>query len=362
MPEYLKRISVKGYKSLGSVSLDFRPITVLIGANGSGKTNFLSVFRLLQAVFSGHLAEFGLRSDASTLFYNGLKNTEAIELGVTAEDAVYEASLSVTDSGRLFLQQERLTDADASVKYSASAMPESGLQRRQVDAMPALSSCRLLQLQNWKVHHFNDTSRSARIRQKHAVVDCECLKEDGANLVPFLYRLKQHWKAEYADIVRAMQRIAPYFEDFVLEPEESNEELIQLKWHQKGCDELLGMSQLSDGTLRFLCLATLFLQPETLMPAVLVADEPELGLHPFALTVFSELVRRAAVSHQVVISTQSAEMLNEFFVEEVVVVDRGQSGTVMKRLQEKELADWLQEDYSLSELWQKNVFGGRLSR
>ena len=360
MPGYLKRIHVKGYKSLGNVSLDFRPVNVLIGANGSGKTNFLSIFRLLKAVFSGNLAEFGLRSDVNTLFFKGLKNTEAIELSVTAEDAVYEASLSVTDSGRLFLSQERLTGADASVKYSA-AMPESGLQRSQANALPSLSSCLLLQPQNWKVHHFNDTSRSARIRQKHAVVDCECMQEDGANLVPFLYRLKQHWKAEYADIVRAMQRIAPYFEDFVLEPEESNEELIQLKWRQKGFAELLGMSQLSDGTLRFLCLATFFLQPKTLMPAVLVADEPELGLHPFALTVFSELVRRAAVSHQVVISTQSAEMLNEFFVEEVVVVDRDQSGTVMKRLQEKELADWLGKDYSLSELWQKNVFEGRLS-
>ncbi len=142
MPGYLKRIHVKGYKSLGNVSLDFRPVNVLIGANSSDKTNFLSIFRLLKAVFSGNLAEFGLRSDVNTLFFNGLKNTEAIELSVTAEDAVYEASLSVTDSGRLFLSQERLTDADASVKYSAAAMPESGLQRCQANALPSLSLCR----------------------------------------------------------------------------------------------------------------------------------------------------------------------------------------------------------------------------
>lgn len=345
MSKYLKQLTVKGYKSLGNVSLDFNNINVLIGSNGSGKTNFLSVFQLLRAVFSGRLAEFGRQHDAQSLFFNGLKATDAIELAVTAEDAVYKAALSATDVGSLHLHREQLT------------IPESDLLRDDITE----EMCRLIQPASWAVHHFHDTSRSARIRQKHAVADCECLQEDGANLAAFLHRLKKHWNAEYGDIVRAMQRISPDFEGFVLAPEEGNEEMIQLKWRQKGSDCLWNASHLSDGTLRFLCLATLMLQPEPLMPAVLVVDEPELGLHPFALTVFAELIRRAAVSHQVVISTQSAELLNEFFVEEIVVANRGPKGTVLRRLHEEELASWLQEDYSLAELWQKNAFGGRLS-
>ena len=180
---------------------------------------------------------------------------------------------------------------------------------------------------------------------------------DAANLAAFLFRLKSNYKKNYDEIVRTIQLIAPYFSDFVLEPQEGNEEQIVLKWQQKGCDDIFNASQLSDGTLRFICLATLLLQPHELQPATIVVDEPELGLHPYAITIFSEMVKQLSDEKQIIISTQSVELLNEFDVEDVIVVDRGENGSEFKRLDEEELDAWLEEDYALGDLWKKNVLG-----
>jgi len=188
---------------------------------------------------------------------------------------------------------------------------------------------------------------------------------DGSNLAAFLYRLREHYPAEYGNILWAVQMIAPYFKDFILEPNEHNEELIFFRWQEKGCEEIFNPSQLSDGTLRFICLATLLLQPKKLQPATIIIDEPELGLHPFAITIFAEMVQKAAVDKQIILATQSVELLNNFDPEDVVVVDKNENGSDFKRIYDRlspqQLADWL-DDYSLGELWNKNIFGGRFAR
>ena len=198
--------------------------------------------------------------------------------------------------------------------------------------------------------------------QEHNISNNKMLMYDAGNLAAFLFRLKDHYEKNYEEIVRTVQLIAPYFADFVLEPQEGNEEQIVLRWQQKGCEDIFNASQLSDGTLRFICLATLLLQPHELQPATIIVDEPELGLHPYAISIFAEMVRQLSDEKQIIISTQSVEMLNEFDVEDVIVVDRGESGSEFKRLNETELEIWLEEDYALGELWKKNILGGRLSR
>lgn len=183
-----------------------------------------------------------------------------------------------------------------------------------------------------------------------------------SNLAAFLYRLKHNFLKNYKEIIRTIQLIFPYFLDFVLEPQERNEEQILLKWKQVGCEDIFNASQLSDGTLRFICLATLLLQPHKLQPATIIIDEPELGLHPYAIIIFAEMVKQLSDEKQIIISTQSVEMLNEFSVEDVIVVDRSDNGSVFKRLDENELGIWLENDYALGELWKKNILGGRLSK
>ena len=167
---------------------------------------------------------------------------------------------------------------------------------------------------------------------------------DAGNLAAFLYRLRNNYEKNYQEIVRTVRLIAPYFADFVLEPQERNEEQIILKWRQKGCEDIFNASQMSDGTLRFVCLATLLLQPHDLQPATIIIDEPELGLHPYAITIFAEMVRQLSDEKQIIISTQSVEMLNEFDVEDVIVVDRGENGSEFRRLNAEELEIWLEED------------------
>ena len=174
--------------------------------------------------------------------------------------------------------------------------------------------------------------------------------------------MKNNYENNYEEIVRTIQLIAPYFDDFVLEPQEGNVEQIILKWQQKGCEDIFNASQLSDGTLRFICLTTLLLQPHELQPATIIVDEPELGLHPYAITIFSEMVKQLSDEKQIIISTQSVELLNEFDVDDVIVVDRSENGSVFSRLNADDLEMWLENDYALGDLWKKNILGGRLSR
>ena len=155
-----------------------------------------------------------------------------------------------------------------------------------------------------------------------------------------------------------MQRVAPFFDEFLLEPLRLKPDDIKLEWRHKRSDQYFDASSLSDGTLRFIALATLFLQPEEFRPSVILVDEPELGLHPYALEMLAALIRQASVATQVIVSTQSSLLLDHFHPEDVLVADRVDGGTKLTRLEPKPLAKWL-EDYSLGQLWEKNEIGGR---
>ena len=155
-----------------------------------------------------------------------------------------------------------------------------------------------------------------------------------------------------------MQRVAPFFDDFRLEPLQLKPDDIKLEWRHKRSDQYFDASSLSDGTLRFIALATLFLQPEEFRPSVILVDEPELGLHPYAIEMLAALIRQASVTTQVIVSTQSSLLLDHFEPEDVLVANRVDDGTQITRLESPHLTKWL-EDYSLGQLWEKNEFGGR---
>ena len=130
-----------------------------------------------------------------------------------------------------------------------------------------------------------------------------------------------------------------------------------MKWRERGSDLEFGAHQASDGTLRTIALISLLLQPERDLPSVLILDEPELGLHPFAIDIVAGLLKSASLSAQVFVATQSMSLLNYFEPEDVIVVDRIGRESKFRRLNSIELKDWL-EDYSLAELLEKNVIGG----
>lgn len=347
---------INGYKSIRSEDISFGKINVLIGSNGAGKSNFISAFSFLQDILSKNLQVSVAKSGVNALLYNGRKVTHEISFEFFFGQNSYGFCLVPTDDGRLIFQKEyfRYFGNQKEEVLIGQGNSESQCDSSAVSSLwPDVTS--VLESQNWRVYHFHDTGRSARVKQEHNISNNRVLLYDAGNLAAFLYRLRNSWRSNYDDIVRTIQLIAPFFSDFVLEPREGNDEQIILRWQQKGCEDIFNASQLSDGTLRFICLAVLLLQPCELQPATIIIDEPELGLHPYAITIFAEMVRQISDRKQIIISTQSVELLDEFEAGDVIVADRDVNGSKFKRLNEDELRLWLDEDYALGELWKKNI-------
>lgn len=210
-------------------------------------------------------------------------------------------------------------------------------------------------LRKCKVHQFHDTSAQSRIRQTWSVDGAAYLKEDGANLASFLYRLKQDHQSCYHRILETIRLVAPFVDDFEFNPRNGR---LLLQWRERGSDIIFGSHQASDGTLRTMALIALLLQPEEDLPMVLILDEPELGLHPSAVEVVAGLIHSVSQHCQVILATQSTSFLDHFEPEDIVVVDLIHRESTFRRLGEPDLKEWL-EDYSLSELWEKNVLGGK---
>jgi predicted ATPase len=199
------------------------------------------------------------------------------------------------------------------------------------------------------------------MRKTAQLDDNEYLRADGSNLAAFLYLLQEESAESYSLIRRTVQMVAPFFDDFRLRPNPLQPETIKLEWRHRDSDLYFDASTLSDGTLRFIALATLFLQPIEYRPSTILVDEPELGLHPHAIGTLAALMRQVSAETQVVVSTQSSLLLDYFVPEEVLVAERVNGGTQIHRLEPEPLAMWL-ADYSLGQLWEKNEIGGRPGR
>jgi predicted ATPase len=210
-------------------------------------------------------------------------------------------------------------------------------------------------ISDWKVYHFHDTSKSSPMKQPCRVDDYYSLATDGHNIAAYLYYIKQHHEMVYKKIVKTIQRVAPFFHDFILEPDIANSDMIKLRWKHKGSDLYFDANDLSDGTIRFICLTTLLLQPN--LPTMILVDEPELGLHPFALEILASMFRIASKKTQIIASTQSVTFADYFDVEDILVVDTKENATVFKRLDSEEFKEWTDE-YTVGDMWQKNLIGG----
>ncbi|MDR2615528.1 MAG: AAA family ATPase, partial [Oscillospiraceae bacterium] len=349
----LSRIKIEGFKSIKKCDLELRGINVLIGSNGSGKSNFISAFTLLQNILTGNLALYVGRSGLNSLFYNGIKTTDNILMEFYFDRNSYSFELVPTDSNGVVFKEERFgyhgrwnyTETTAG-GHQESTWRDGNHNEIDKVVVPLVGAQEIIPVLNrqWRVYHFHDTGKNSKMKAEHNLSNNQALLPDASNLAAFLRRLRENYASAYRDVLEAVRLIAPYFQDFELEPNEGNGEHIVLRWRQRGCEDVFNASQLSDGTLRFICLATLLLQPAKLQPATIIVDEPELGLHPYAITIFAEMVKRASAEKQIILSTQSVELLNEFDVEDVVVVDRGGDGSEFKRLNAEELAVWIEND------------------
>ncbi|MBB4131631.1 AAA family ATPase [Xanthomonas sp. 3075] len=354
----LEKISIRGYKSIRRLDdLRLGPLNVLVGANGAGKSNFIGFFRMLAKLMAGELGYYVAKSGGpDAMLHYGRKQTPQMSAEMYFGNNGYRLMLEPTQSNSLIFAEESFYWNYTGKFYSlgtghSETKTESGVQSKIANfVVPAVRS--------WIVYHFHDTSDSAPVKQACALNDNERLRPDGANLASYLYRLREQFPENYRRIVDTVRLVAPFFADFQLRPNPLDTSSIQLEWREKGSDFPFLGHHLSDGSVRFICLTTVLLQPDELMPTTILFDEPELGLHPYAIELLASLMRHAAERHQLIISTQSVELLNQFETTDVIIVDREGDQSVFRRLEETTLDQWL-EEYSLGDLWKRNVFGGR---
>lgn len=362
----IRSITLKGYKSIQSLE-DFaiHDLNVLIGANGAGKSNFVGFFYLLREIIEGRLEKaVNVEGGADTQLHLGPKVTEQIECTVEFGPNEYVFKLQPTADDRLIFADERIKyEGTPGYSYSVNRSLGTGHSESklkfQIDRdtqNKAICEHIYSSISSWTVYHVHDTSITAGMRRACSVGEYERLRPDASNLAPFLNFIKEDDEPRYELIVDTIKLVAPFFKEFRFRPKKAKEdEKVLLEWVQEGTDYPFHPSQLSDGTLRFIALATALLQPDP--PTTILIDEPELGLHPFALEMLGHLILQARQRTQLIISTQSALLLNVFDPEDVVIVERTDGATSLRRLEEDELTSWMQE-YTLGELWQKNVYGG----
>ena len=366
----LRNIKVSGFKSVGtgrdSLDVDLADVTIIIGANGAGKSNVVSFFKMLNNMMTGALQNYvGRNGSAENLLHFGSKHTPLMTARLTFQN---DTDTDVYDIGLVKAVQDSLIFSTEAIEWNgrrlelASGQKESFLLSEGADRQ-CEKIVRLI-LSNCRAFQFHDTSDSSHIRNTARIEQNRYLLSDGGNIAAYLYMLKNKsalYRKYYDRIVERVRMMVPQFDDFVLEPQALNEDCIRLQWRSvDGIDYQFGSDQLSDGSIRFIALATLFLQPPDLLPNVIIIDEPELGLHPQAVDALASMIKTAARYTQIIVATQSARLLDSFAPSQIIVAeyDRAKSCSVFKKLDESALADWL-EDYSISELWDKNILGGQ---
>ena len=359
----IRQIIIENYKSIHKATIDLAPINVLIGANGAGKSNLISFFELLSALYNQRLQRYILeRGGIGRLLHNGLKGSDKIRgvFNFSNRNALGFVLLPTDTGGAVIATQDCFNSGGSpDTDYEAwhRATWDNGVSESQIRDNKTWRAGYLQKfLQSFTVYHFHDTSRTSAMRQACDIGDNWYLRHDASNLPAFLYRLQQTEPRAFTLIEQTIRSIAPYFKRFSLAPSPLAPNQISLVWEEQDSDMYLDAQSLSDGTLRFIALATLLLQPNP--PKTIVIDEPELGLHPAAIEKLAALARVASHKAQVIIATQSSSFVSCFEPEDIVVVERKEGSTVFARPDKERLASWL-EDYSLGELWEKNLIGGK---
>ena len=203
------------------------------------------------------------------------------------------------------------------------------------------------------IYHFQDTGNTSPLKRVSDIYQTRYLHPDGANLAAFLYEIKKNYPKNYESIVTAIRFAFPDFKDFIFQKTGEN---VRLLWNDRYAEHYdFPLSALSDGTLRFIALSTLLLQPNP--QKFIIIDEPELGLHPEAIGILAELIKLASANSQLLISTQSVQLVDCFTPDDILIAEKDNGETQITRPDTEELKDWL-KDYTLGEIWRKNIMGG----
>ncbi len=358
----LKKLSIQGFKSIKALeNFELTDLNVFIGGNGAGKSNLIDFFRLLREIINGNLNEY-IRDGGgiSDFLFNGRKVTSEMKFTMYFNVRGYRFKIkpgpsetgSLTDEARYYPRRYQWWNLGDSPDGSSMLVKEAKSNSRDSQySMPVYNA-----ISSWQIYHFHDTSKSAPMRHYEIIQDNKVLRFNASNIAPYLLRLRTKHRDVYSEILNSVRLVMPFLDDFLLDVTEFGEkQKVNLSWKQKGSDYPMQPYHLSDGSLRFICLSTALLQPTP--PSTIIIDEPELGLHPAAISILAELIQNASKRTQVIVATQSPSLIDNFRVEDIIVVNRQDGASTFERLEEKDFNVWL-ESYSVGELWSKNVISG----
>lgn len=391
----IETITLQNFLSFGSeaMELELKPLNILIGPNGSGKSNLIEAISILRSAVKDIMAPIREGGGVSEWLWKGggLANPIA-SIGVTVNDASsfnkipIRHQLSFTQLGQRFqLEDESIENSrPESAKYQdvrffyrfqkgrpvinvqeSPDFEERKLQETNVDFAQSILSQRkdpdrypeitylgnqyskIRLYREWNLGRFSPP----RIPQKVDLPD-DFLEENASNLGLILNDLEHRpgWK----ELLEKFRGFSNSFDDISVKVHGGT---VQIFLHENGIDEPIPATRLSDGTLRYLCLLAILCHPNP--PPLVCIEEPELGLHPDIMPSLAQVIKEASTRTQLIITTHSDALVNEFTdePESVVVCEKEFGSTTLKRLDRQALAEWLQK-YSLGELWRMGEIGG----
>ncbi|WP_299011769.1 AAA family ATPase [uncultured Shewanella sp.] len=356
-------LTITGFKSIKELQ-DFKlkRLNVIVGANGAGKSNLISFFKMLRSLINGQLNDYVINNGGmSDLLFNGEKITPKMSFCTSFGSRGFRFSLVPTPADSCIIEDEARYYSDSRTGWWELGNSHDGQSKMVAEVNQELPDARYSkpvydEIASWMIYHFHDTSASASMRKYEIVEDDDTLRTDASNIGPFLLKLKSSHIKAYKDIVNVIRLVTPFFDDFILKPRSFGvKEKVNISWQQKDSDYPMQPYHFSDGSIRFICLATALLQPDP--PSTIIIDEPELGLHPAAIEILAELIQQASERTQVIIATQSPSLIDQFAIEDIIVVNRKKGASTFERLNETDFSEWL-ESYSVGELWTKNVIAG----
>ena len=371
----IDRVRIKGFRSLADIEITELPdVTVMIGANGSGKSNFIRFFEMLSWMSrSRKLGEFvGRYGGADDQLFGGSRQTPRMEatVGLKTEAGLNEYRLVLT-----YAQPDRFIFTEEACRFSSSDRPtQAGWQyikgsgyseAKIVEAAQSgihlgvnsnIASSTVKLLRNCVTYQFHDTSDESNLKKRWDVEDNNYLRSHGGNLAAVLHRLEQEDLRRFKLICHYIGRILPVFDRFVIEDSYGK---VSLRWKAKWTDKTFGAHLTSDGSLRFFALVTLLNLPSEMLPDVILLDEPELGLHPVAIELVAHMIKSLSGEKQVIVATQSPLLVDAFGLDEIIVLDLKDGKSELRKLNPDEFRIWIEEDFTPGQLWEKNLFGGR---
>ncbi len=411
--QHLNKITIKGFKSIKELNdFELKNLNIIIGANGAGKSNLISFFKMLNSMMNNNLNHYiSNNGGMSDIMFGGRKVTEKMEFKMMfgdrgfkfnlvpkpddacaiEDEAVYyeadwfkiSANHNYNNHGRLSLVKEmqeekqiqevlKKIEVQQVFKKISESKEIQQILKKQIQAEelkpdallpdyhdPKYHESIYEAITSWRIYHFHDTGTTAKMRHYDIIENDKKLNDDAGNIAPFLLMLKNNHFEAYKKIINAIKLAIPFFDDFILEPRKFGDATkVNLSWYQKGSDYPMQPYHFSDGSIRFICLTTVLLQPNP--PETIIIDEPELGLHPSAIALLAELIQVAASKTQVIIATQSPELINYFAIDDIITATRKNNASHFERLKENDYSEWL-EDYSVGELWCKNIIQGDIS-